>query len=389
MAVATPNRREYRRLNPRSDPLAPWWHVDIVVVVAAMAIAALGIAVIYSATRGADPESFDTFFLQRQTLFVVLGVGLMVGAAAFDYRHLRPLAPVVYGGSVLLLLAVLSPLGVERNQAQSWFEFGSLQLQPAEFAKLGLIVGLAAFLSRYGGRLTFGQTLGALGLAGVPLVLILGQPDVGTVLVMSSIAAGMLIVAGIRIRDLLLLATTGALGVASLLGSSLLAEYQRDRLLVFIDPDGASEAARYNLEQAQIAIGNGGLWGQGYGQGSQTRGGLVPEQQTDFIFTVVGEELGFVGAAVLLGLFAVLLWRLYRTARIAGDLFGSLLAIGVFTMVLFQLFQAAGMTMGIMPVTGIPLPLVSYGGSSALTTLVSIGIVVSVHMRRYGVAAMR
>jgi rod shape determining protein RodA len=383
MAIASPSR-ESRRLNRETDPAAPWLHIDPLGALAGLGLAVIGAIMVYSATRGTDPEAFNTFYLERQVTFIVLGVGLMVVAAALDYHYLRLWSWPIYGFSIALLVAVLSPLGVEVNGAQAWFELGSIQLQPAEFAKLAVIVALAAYMSRYEGVLGLKQTIAALVIAGAPMALILRQPDVGTVLIFAVIAFAMLLIGGVRIRHLIVVVVIGAIGITLVVNSPLLQEYQRDRLTSFISPEENSVEA-YNQEQAQIAIGNGGLTGAGFGEGSQTRGGLVPEQQTDFIFSVIGEELGFVGGAITLGLFAILLWRVWRTAKVASDLFGTLLCVGVFAMLIFQMFQSVGMTLGIMPVTGIPLPFVSYGGSSALTSFIAIGIVLNVHMRRYRV----
>jgi rod shape determining protein RodA len=192
----------------------------------------------------------------------------------------------------------------------------------------------------------------------------------------------MVLVAGVKGRHLLILGLLLFTGLVAVLQSDLLADYQVKRLMVFID-DQANTAASYNLEQAQVAIGNGGLTGQGLFEGTQNISDLVPEQQTDFIFTVIAEETGFVGSAVVLGLIGLLLARIWRIGRIADDRFGLLLAAGVFSMILFQVFQSVGMATGIMPITGIPLPLVSYGGSSVVTTFVGLGLVQSVHMRRH------
>lgn len=383
MAIAARSRAD-KHLNRTTDPAAPWLHIDPLAALAGIALAVIGVLMVYSATRGTDSEAFNTFYLERQSTFVVIGVALMIVAAAIDYHNLRLWSWPIYGLSLVLLLAVLSPVGIEVNGAQAWFELGSIQLQPAEFAKLALIVILAAYMSRYEGVLGLKQLLGCLVLAAVPMALILRQPDVGTVLIFAVIAIAMLVIGGVRLRHLVVVVALGAVGVALVVNSPLLQEYQRDRLTSFLSPDENSIEA-YNQEQAQIAIGNGGLTGTGFGEGSQTRGGLVPEQQTDFIFSVIGEELGFVGGALTLALFAVVLWRVWRTAKVASDLFGTLLCVGVFAMLVFQMFQSIGMTLGIMPVTGIPLPFVSYGGSSALTSFIAIGIVLNVHMRRYRV----
>jgi rod shape determining protein RodA len=337
---------------------------------------------VYSATRGpatADDPA-NTFFLQRQAAFVV--VGTLVGAvvAAIDYRRLREVVPLLYGGLLLMLAAVLV-VGVEVNGARAWFSVGPFQLQPSEFGKVVVILLLAAW---FGGdeEIDFRRLLTGLALVAGPVVLIMGQPDLGTVLVYGAITAGIVVVAGVRGRYLAFLLTALVLGATAVLNSNVLEDYQVGRLIVFVD-DRADVGAAYNLRQAQVAIGNGGLTGEGLFNGTQNRGGLVPEQQTDFIWTVVGEELGFRGAAVVLLGYGLLLWRVLRVGQRSADRFGALLCAGVASMLLFQIFQSVGMTMGMMPITGIPLPLLSYGGSSIITTFAALGLVLSVSGHRY------
>ena len=378
--------RPNRRLLPRVAPLASWVHLDVVLLLVTAALTLAGIALIYSATRGIDEDAYNVFYMERQSLFAVVGTVLAMLAAVVDYRRLRSVVWPIYGLTLLALIFVLTPLGATRRQTQAWFEIGNYQVQPSEFAKLGLIVVLAHYGARCGGRLNLRQLMMALGLVAVPILLILLEPDAGTALVFVVITMGVLLVAGARPRHIVAFTVIGLVGMGVILSSDLVQQYQRDRLSSIVDPQGF-EVDSFNLEQAQIAIGNGGLTGQGYGQGTQTRSGLVPAQETDFIFTVVGEEMGFLGGVVVLGLLAVLLWRIWRAARVAGDLFGSLLATGVLCMILFQVFQTVAMSAGIMPVIGIPLPLLSYGGSSILTTFMSLGFVLNVSMRRHVVRA--
>lgn len=382
--TATAGRRGDRRLNPRTDPWAPWLHVDVLLLLAVAGLSFVGVAMVYSATRGADPATYDTSFLERQAAFAVAGVGAMVGAAIIPYDRLRSWAPVLFGMGILGLVVVLSPLGVERNGAQAWFEFAGFQLQPSEFLKAAYIVVMASFVARFDGDLTLIQLGSSLAIGVIPLGLIMLQPDVGTALVFIAITMGMLLIGGARARHIVGLTLLGVLAVVGIWNVGILQDYQQDRLTSFIDPDNAEIGGpAYQQTQSQIAIGSGGLTGQGWGQGGQTRGGFVPEQHTDFIFAVVGEELGFVGAAGVLGLFGLMVWRIWRTALFAGDLFGSLVCIGVLTMMVFQMFQSIGMTTGIMPITGIPVPFLSYGGSSAMTSFVAIGLVLNVGMRRH------
>ena len=296
-----------RSLNASRDPNAPWYHLDPLVALAAVALAGLGIASIYSSTRGTDPLDYNTFYLERQTLFVVIGIGMGTVAALVDYQRLRLLAPFLYALSLVLLIAVLSPLGSEVTGAQAWFNFAGFGIQPSEFAKLAVIVMLASYLSRFDGDLNVRQLVVALVIPLVPMMLILQQPDVGTILVFIAIIMGMLWIGGARLSHIAVMTVTGVGLLAGVLSSPLLADYQRDRLTVFVDGDITDSGAGFNQGQAQIAIGNGGFSGKGYGLGDQTRSGLVPEQETDFIFTVIGEELGFIGSMLVLGLFGILI----------------------------------------------------------------------------------
>lgn len=374
----------------RDDDDQAWWFVlDPVLILSTILITAMGVVLVYSATRGPATElqPADTSFLERQAVFAVIGLGLAVAAALVDVRRIRRWVPLAYIGMVVLLIGVLM-IGVDVKGARAWYSVGGFSLQPSEPAKLVVIVGLAAVLSadEVGPK----RLAAAIAITAVPILLILQQPDLGTILIYMAIVAAMITMSTVPVRMIVLLAIIAITVVVGIFRSDVLAEYQRDRLTVFILDEAALEelggdAARvaYNAEQSQIAIGNGGLTGQGLFEGTQTGSDLVPEQQTDFIFSVAGEELGFRGAGLLLGLYAVLLFRIWRTAMRATDGFDRLVSIGVMGMFLFQVFQSAGMTMGMMPVTGIPLPLVSYGGSSMLTSMVALGLVLGVHRRRF------
>lgn len=358
-------------------------HVDVILLAAVGALALIGVVMVYAATHGPRTTTDDTFFLERQAMFVLIGAGALAAVAAIDYRVLRDWAAAIYVGSCVALLLVVSPLGSEAKGIKGWFQLGPFQLQPSEFSKLAMIIGLAAFLTSDVAPLDGRRLLRALALAGFPMALIMLQPDLGTVLVFAAAGVGMLLVAGISARQMAAMALVAALGVTAVLTSDLLAEYQKDRLTNFVSPGSVDPADAYNLEQSQIAIASGGITGQGLFQGGQTSNGFVPEQQTDFIFTAVGEELGFAGASLVLALYGVVLWRVWRTAQLARDAFGVLVCAGVFSMLLFQVFQNVGMTMGIMPITGIPLPFMSYGGSSIIAMFVAVGLVLNVHMRRF------
>lgn len=383
MAVISLEERRSRELDSRNSQYAPWMHIDVLLILAAAGLAAIGVGAIYSTTRGRDPESFDTFFLERQSLFAVAGALLMVFAAWVPYRELAKFAVAIYGVGILALIVVLGPLGEEVNGARSWFRFGDFQLQPSEFQKLAVIVAVAAFLSRYEDHMTAPRVFFAVGIVAWPGLLVLLQPDVGTALIYVFIGFVLLLIGGIRFRQVIGIALIATTLVVLMVNSNMLEEYQTNRLRTFVDPTSGITEAAFQQRQAQIAIGNGGVNGAGYGEGSQTLSGLVPQQHTDFIFTVIGEEFGFVGSAVTLGLYAILLLRILQAARLARDRFGALICSGVFAMILFQMFEAVGMTLGITPITGIPLPLVSYGGSSAIATLIGLGLVLNVRMRRF------
>ena len=360
--------------------------LDWVLLLAVAALITVGGLLIWSATRqkelaaGLDPQAF----LKRHALNAVLGLLLGAVAALVDYRSLRAYAPFVYGASCLGLLAVLSPLGSTINGAHSWIVLpAGFQIQPAEFAKVAIVVGMAMLLGekRDGESVPRdGDILAVLALCAVPMGLIMLQPDLGTVMVIVFIVLGVLAVAGSPARWVAGLLLAGAVlgaGVAP----HLLSTYQKDRFAAFantqLDPGGVG----YNTRQARTAIGSGGITGKGLFRGSQTQGRFIPEQQTDFVFTVAGEELGLVGAGAIICVLGLVLWRGLRIATKATDTFGRLVAAGVVSWFAFQSFVNIGMTLGIMPVTGLPLPFVSYGGSSMFANLIAIGLLQNVHLR--------
>jgi rod shape determining protein RodA len=366
---------------------APWRHVDPALALAACGLAVLGLVAIYSSTFSSLraqglPEGM---IMRRQLLNLGLGLAGMVAVSLLDYRRLQAWAPVVFGVVVLVLGLVLTPLGSATNAAQSWFELGVYQVQPSEYAKVAMIVVLAAVFGSRREAPGLRQLAAGLAAVAVVCVLILLQPDFGTFMVFVPILFGVLLVGGVPLRWLLVLALVGSVGVVGMFKLNMLKEYQKERLTAFIDPsaDPDGRGYTYNARQALIAIGSGGVTGKGYLRGTQTNLQYVPEQKTDFIFTVVGEELGFAGAMLLLGLLGLLAWRGLRIAATARDPFGALIAAGVVSMLVFQAFVNIGMTIGIMPITGIPLPFVSYGGSSLVATFLAVGLLENVHMRRY------
>jgi len=369
----------------RRRAASAWRHVDISLVLSVLTCASLGLIMIYSSTRtrlaeaGTDPA----FYLKRQAVFVVVGLAVMAAMALVDYRIFQNRVPFIYAGMVVALLAVLTPLGVNRKGQQASFELAGFQLQPSEFAKVGLIVVLAAYGSLHGSDLDWGRVAAAVGLAAVPVALIYLQPDLGTSLVFLVILLGVLLVAGAKGRHLLALLALGVVAVIAVVQLDVLQDYQLDRLTSFLDPQNDTQRAAYNLNQSKTAIGSGGVLGKGLFAGTQTNLSYVPEQHTDFIFTAVGEQLGLVGSGLLLAVYGLMAWRTWRAAALARDLFGSLICVGVLSMFVFQVFENVGMTMGIMPITGIPLPFLSYGGSSTLAAFAAVGLVLNVHMRRF------
>jgi rod shape determining protein RodA len=360
-------------------------HVDPVLIAAALGLAVIGLLAIYSATHqslaavGLDPGRF----VKRQLTFLAVAVTVLALAASFDYRLLKVYAGIVYVSSLVLLILVRTPIGTSVKGAQRWFEVFGFQLAPSEVAKLALIAMLAAVLSEVRGELAVRDVFRTAALAAVPALLVFLQPDLGSSIVFAAILVGMLVVAGARARYLALLALTAVVLIVAGFQVGLVREYQIERLKAFLDPASVSEDALHNREQAEIAIGSGGLMGVGYLEGSQTNLDFVPEQHTDFVFTVVGEEFGFAGAVVLLSLYGLLLWRAFRVAMLSRDPFGTYLAAGIASMLALQMFVNVGMNVGIMPITGIPLPFVSYGGSSLLLNFAAVGLLLNVHMRRF------
>ena len=362
--------------------------LDWVLAGATLFVSAVGVVMVYTATRGLLLTQGDDphYFLKRQALFAVLGVGAMVVMTLIDYRRLEHVGNAIYGLTVLALLAVLVPgVGSHAQGSTRWFSVGFLQIQPSEFAVLGLVIAVATYCSRRTEGLTWRDVARVLVLGGVPIVLVMAQPDLGTAVIMTLTLLVMLAVAGLPGRILVMLVLGAAAVVVVALAGGVLHHYQIARLTSFLHQDSSNpqqQDAVYNLQQAKNAIGSGGMWGTGLLHGSQTNLGYVPEQQTDFIFTAVGEQVGFVGSTLLLGLLGVIGWRILRAAQLARDAFGRLLCAGLFTFFAYSVFQNAGMTMGIMPITGIPLPFISYGGSAMLCFFGAVGIALSVYARR-------
>lgn len=366
-----------------------WAGLDWVLIGAVAVLSLIGALLVWSATANHDELTGgdSTAYLSKQGVNIVVGAVLGALVAATDHRWLRVWAPAVYLGSILGLLLIYVPsIGATINGSHSWLLIGGLSIQPAEFAKFGVIVGMALVLAeRMEGSHRNGvrgsDLLPALAIAVVPALLILAQPDLGTLMVLTAIVFGVLVVAGTPKRWLLGLLVAAAGVLAAAIASGVLEEYQLLRFSAFTDPTLDPRGAGYNTMQARIAIGNGGVFGQGLFDGSQTQSGFVPEQHTDFVFTVAGEELGLLGAGAVIVLFAIVLWRGLRIARHAHDSFGQLAAVGIVVWFGFQSFQNIGMCLGIMPVTGVPLPFVSSGGTSLFASMMAIGLLLNIHRR--------
>jgi rod shape determining protein RodA len=351
----------------------------------------VGTLLVWAATRdwytrnGLDGQ----YYLKRHIINILIGLVLAYGVTVIDYRLLRAYTPFLWGAGVLGLVIVLIPgLGAEINGAKAWIALpGGFQIQPAELAKIAIIIGMSMILSERSHDSdgpTSRDVLQALAIAAIPVALIIMQPDMGTVLIISAAVVTIIAVSGSPARwvaGLLLLAVLGGFVAVK---AGVISEYQVNRLQTFVDPNADTQGAGYQLRQARITVGSGGLIGTGLFNGPQTNGRFVPEQQTDFIFTVAGEELGFIGSGAILILYLILLMRAFSIARRTNDPFGRLVCTGVIAWFAFQIFENIGMTMGLMPMTGVPLPFISYGGSSMFATLIGVGLLQNVHARLRG-----
>ena len=351
----------------------------------------IGTLLVWAATRdwytrnGLDGQ----YYLKRHIINIMIGLVLAYGTTVIDYRLLRAYTPFLWGAGVLGLIIVLIPgLGSEVNGAKAWIALpGGFQIQPAELAKIAIIIGMSMILSERShdsDEPTSKDVMQSLAIAAIPVLLIILQPDMGTILIISAAVVTIIAVSGAPARwvaGLLLLAVLGGFIAVK---AGVISEYQVNRLQTFVDPNADTQGAGYQLRQARITVGSGGLIGTGLFNGPQTNGRFVPEQQTDFIFTVAGEELGFVGSGGILILYLILLMRAFSIARRTNDPFGRLVCTGVIAWFAFQLFENIGMTLGLMPMTGVPLPFISYGGSSMFATLIGVGLLQNVHARLRG-----
>ncbi|POX42321.1 rod shape-determining protein RodA [Streptomyces sp. Ru72] len=382
-----PERAGWTRIFAR-DGLAR--RLDWPILLSALTLSLIGTALVYSATRNRTEinQGDPYYFLIRHLMNTGIGLVLMVGTIWLGHRTLRTAVPILYGFSLFLALLVLTPLGATINGNRNWIVFGGgFSLQPSEFLKVTIILGMAMLLAArvdagdkpYPDHRTVAQSLG---LAAVPMMIVMLMPDLGSTMVMAIIVLGVLLASGASNRWIFGLLTAGAVGAIAVWQLHILDEYQINRFAAFANPDLDPSGVGYNTNQARIAIGSGGLTGAGLFHGSQTTGQFVPEQQTDFVFTVAGEELGFLGAGLILVLLGVVLWRACRIARETTELYGTIVAAGIIAWFAFQSFENIGMTLGIMPVAGLPLPFVSYGGSSMFAVWIAVGLLQSIRVAR-------
>jgi len=366
-----------------------WWRrQDWFLTAAALALSFVGTLVIWAATRprlmsqGVDPEAY----LKRHVLVLIIGLLLGTFVARTRYSILRAYVPVLWVFSAISLLLVITPLGKDVNGVRAWFQLpGGFTLQPSEFAKLAIVIGMAIVLAETphrdgipGNR----EVILSLGVAALPVALIMLQPDLGTVLVIGAVTLAVLSVSGVASRWLLGLGGGAVVAGWAMVQFGLLGEYQLNRLLVFLNPNIDPLDAGYNILQVRLAIGSGGLSGTGLFNGPQTNGRWVPEQQTDFIYSAVGEELGFIGGATIIILLLIVSWRAFKIAGDTSDRFGKIAASGVAAWIAFQAFENIGMNLGIMPITGVPLPFISYGGSSIFAIWMAVGLLQNIKIKQ-------
>ncbi|MBP8717900.1 MAG: rod shape-determining protein RodA [Candidatus Atribacteria bacterium] len=354
-------------------------HIDYSLIFLVLVLCFLGLLVIYSTTQPEISNEEDMQFTKRQLLYILVGLFLCFIVATIDYHQLEKIAIPIYILAIIMLVYVLL-FGKTMGGSRRWIKVAGFDVQPSEFAKIALIIFLADFLSRQKDKLSnFLYFLLPFLFTGILMLLITKQPDLGTAIVFLAIVLFMIYVAGIEWKYILMISL---LLVASFpVLWSFLKDYQRKRIIFFLNPELDPLGAGYNIIQSKVAIGSGGLLGQGLFSGIQSQLKFLPAQHTDFVFAVIGEELGFLGALLLLSLFILLLWKGIKIAQEAPDLLGTFLATGVVAFMFFHIFINIGMVMGIVPATGLPLPFISYGGTFMITNFIGIGLLLNVHLR--------
>ncbi|OEF95575.1 rod shape-determining protein RodA [Desulfuribacillus alkaliarsenatis] len=363
-----------------------WRNFDFVIILIIFLFAVLSVSIIQSATSSGTDEGFS-FFAQRQLLWVLIATVVMVAVTLIDHRKFEQYALPLYIVGILLLLYVEIE-GHTSGGAKRWIDLGFFRVQPSEFVKIFVILMLAKELAKYEGKIDrIRDLLVSFIIVGVPFLLLLMEPDLGTALVLVGIMICMFLIAGVNWRIFLILFLIVTILIVSLVFLyylnedvffKIIKEYQLDRLTSFANPEADPLGSRFQVTQSLIAVGSGQLTGKGLNSGTQTQGGWVPEHHTDFIFAVIGEELGFLGVSFLICLFFLLIYRILLISGNTTDLFGSYVAAGVIGLIVFQVYQNIGMSVGLMPITGLALPFISYGGSSLLATYLSMGIVLSI-----------
>jgi rod shape determining protein RodA len=373
--------------NIRSSPSAPGRNIDWVLLVTQGLLSVIGLFVIYSAshTKFSNPYLYVT----RQEIFLIAAVVVMVVVMTVDYEWWKERARFLYGVTLMLLVLVILA-GAVSGGARLSFDIGPLKLQPAEFAKFTVLLALAAYLGedeRDEGEISYSRFVTSLILVGVPVTLVIVQPDLGSASVLIAMVMGVLLVAGARWKHIFLISLLSVATVGAAVVSGIVNDYQLNRILVFFNPNSDDPDLRdvvFQGRNATRAFATGGIWGKGWLEGPMTNArNDVPVQWADFPFSAIGEQFGLIGCGVVLGLFAIVLLRIWRIAHLSRDMLGTYLCAGVFTMLLWQVFQNVAMTIGLMPITGLPLPFISYGGSSLVTFFALFGMVQNVHMRRY------
>ncbi|MEZ5258758.1 MAG: FtsW/RodA/SpoVE family cell cycle protein [Ilumatobacteraceae bacterium] len=390
MSITLPSAGRRSNLgNIRSSPSEPRRNIDWILLIATGGLAVYGLVAIYSASRpyliarGLDPYTYT----EREVVFLIAGTLAMALTMSIDYGEIKEHSGALYLGTIMTLVAVLLiGTGPPGSGANAWFDLGPILVQPSEFAKVTVLVLVAGYLSEEReGELSYHRFITGLLLVGVPVGLVLIQPDFGTASVLIALAMGMLLVAGANLRYIFFISVLSLATVAALIASDVVKQYQVERITAFVNQNSDDPGIKDLVQQvkwAKRAIATGGLTGKGFLNGDITNGRFVPIQWTDFVFSAIAEQFGLLGTIALLLLYTAVLFRIWRIARLARDDLGLYICTGVMTMIVWHVFENMGMTMGIMPVTGIPLPLISYGGSSTVAFLMMIGLVENVHMRR-------
>jgi rod shape determining protein RodA len=383
---ATPYGTSVKGFRDGDAPARPLLRIDPLLLLATLGLVACSIYTIKTATDSDIPGS-PYYYMIRQSVYAGVGILFMVLVSRFDYSRLREWRIGLYGLTIATILLVLG-MGTAARGSKRWIDFPFFKFQPSELGKVLLVLALAGFLVDRTRRLGERETTARIMLlAVIPAMLVIAQPDLGSGFVYITIALALLFVAGVKWTHFVALGVLGAAAVTVVLvaapaaGVQVLKPYQVHRLTAFVHPSDNPRAQGYQLKQSITAIGSGEKSGRGAEGATQTKLDFIPEHHTDFVFSVVGEEFGFVGAAIVLSLYALLIWRGLRILTMAKNLYGSLVAGGIIAMLMFQVFVNVGMTVGIMPITGVPLPLMSYGGSSVIVTLLALGLLQAIHVQ--------